>query len=95
MKISLDENKYIVAFATIGDVENSIETDFTIESFNDLPCFLYKYENGILILDEEKKKQWEEEQNQPEPEPEPNGNDYVTYDELAKAIREGVNTYGL
>ena len=39
-----------------------------------------------------RKKQWEEEQN--EPEPEPSGNDYVTYDELAKAIKEGVNNYG-
>ena len=93
MKISLDENKYIVAYAVIGDVENSIEVDFGIESFNDLPCFLYKYENGILTLDEEKKQQWEEEQN--EPDPEPSGNDYVTYDELAKAIKEGVNSYGI
>lgn len=93
MKISLDENKYIVAFAVIGDVENSIEVDLTVEDFNNLPCFLYKYENGILKLDEEKKQQWEEEQN--EPDPEPSGNDYVTYDELAKAIREGVNSYGI
>lgn len=29
----------------------------------------------------------------PEPEPEPQ-EDYVTYDELAEAIREGVNSYG-
>lgn len=29
----------------------------------------------------------------PEPEPEPQG-EYVTYDELAGAIREGVNNYG-
>lgn len=28
------------------------------------------------------------------PEPEPSGGDYVTYDELAEAIREGVNSYG-
>lgn len=93
MKISLDENKYIVAYATVGDVANSIEVDFGIDAFNDLPCFLYKYENGILTLDEEKKQQWEEEQN--EPEPEPSGNDYVTYDELVKAIKEGVNSYGI
>lgn len=93
MKIRLDENKYIVAYATIGDVENSIEANLSVEDFNELPCFLYKYENGILTLDEEKKKQWEEEQNQPEPEP--SGNDYVTYDELVKAIKEGVNTYGI
>ena len=94
MRIQLDENKYIVAFAIVGDVENSIETDLSIEDFNDLPCFLYKYENGILTLDEERKQQWEEEQNEPEPEPEPTG-DYVTYEELANAIKEGVNTYGL
>lgn len=94
MKISLDENKYIISFAVIGDVENSIEADLSVEDFNNLPCFLYKYENGILTLDEEKKKQWEDEQNQPEPEPEPSGNDYVTYDELANAIKEGVNSYG-
>ena len=101
MKISLDENKYVVAFATVGDVENSIEVDFGIESFNDLPCFLYKYENEILTLDEEKKKEWENSQVEPAPEPEepnpdttqPTG-DYVTYEELANAIKEGVNSYG-
>lgn len=99
MKISLDENKYIVAYATIGDVENSIEADLSVEDFNDLPCFVYKYENGILTLDEEKKKEWENSQVEPAPEPEeiattPTG-DYVTYEELANAIKEGVNTYGL
>ena len=92
MKIRLDENKYIISFAVIGDVENSIEANLSVEDFNNLPCFVYKYENEKLTLDEEKKKQWEEEQN--EPEPEPSGNDYVTYDELAKAIKEGVNSYG-
>lgn len=92
MKIQLDENKYVVAFAIVGDVENSIEADLSVEDFNNLPCFLYKYENETLTLDEEKKKQWEEEQSKPEPEP--SGNDYVTYDELAKAIKEGVNSYG-
>lgn len=97
MRIQLDENKYIVAFAIVGDVENSIETDLSIEDFNDLPCFVYKYENGILTLDEEKKKQWEEEQSkpEPEPEPEPSGDNYATWDELANAIKEGVNSYGL
>lgn len=94
MRIQLDENKYIVSYAVVGDVNNSIEVDFGVEAFNDLPCFLYKYENGSLTLDEEKKKEWEEEQSKPEPEPEPSGSDYVTYDELAKAIREGVNSYG-
>ena len=92
MKIQLDENKYIVAFAIVGDVENSIEVSFGVEAFEDLPCFLYKYENEELTLDEEKKKQWEEEQNKPEPEL--SENDYVTYGELANAIKEGVNSYG-
>ena len=96
MRIQLDENKYIVAFAIVGDVENSIEADLNVEDFNNLPCFLYKYENEELILDEEKKKEWEEEQSKPEPEPEPEPTgDYVTYEELANAIKEGVNTYGL
>ena len=93
MKISLDENKYVIAFATVGDVKDSIEANLSVEDFNNLPCFLYKYENGILTLDEEKKKQWEG--SQVEPKPEPSGNDYVTYEELANAIREGVNSYGI
>ena len=50
MKISLDENNYIISFAVVGDVENSIEANLSVEDFNDLPCFLYKYENGILTL---------------------------------------------
>lgn len=94
MKISLDENKYIVAYAIVGDVKDSIEADLSVEDFNNLPCFLYKYENGILTLDEEKKKQWEDSQIEPKTEPEPTS-DYVTYDELAKAIKEGVNSYGI
>lgn len=94
MKIKLDENKYIVSYAIIGDVENSIEADLNVEDFNNLPCFVYKYENGILTLDEEKKKEWEDSQVEPEPEPTPTG-DYVTYEELANAIKEGVNSYGI
>lgn len=94
MKIRLDKNNYILSYAVIGDVENSIEANLSVEDFNNLPCFLYKFENGILTLDEQKKKEWEDSQIEPEPEPEPSGNDYVTYDELAKAIKEGVNSYG-
>ena len=94
MKISLDENKYVIAFATVGDVKDSIEANLSVEDFNNLPCFVYKYENGKLTLDEEKKKQWEDSQIEPKPEPEPTS-DYVTYDELANAIKEGVNSYGI
>ena len=90
MKIGLDENNYVIAFATVGDIENSIEVNLRFKSFSDLPCFLYKYENGELILDEEKKQQWEEEQNKAEFD---HDNEYVTYKELAEAIRQGVNSY--
>lgn len=45
----------------------------------------YKYIDGEYIYDP---------LPQPEPpEPQPQG-EYVTYDELAEAIREGVNSYG-
>ena len=43
----------------------------------------YKYIDGEFVYDPLPKP--------PEPEPAP---EYVTYDELAKAIREGVNSYG-
>lgn len=62
MRIQLDENKYIVSYAVVGDVNNSIEVDFGVEAFNGLPCFLYKYENGSLTLDEEKKTVYLKEQ---------------------------------
>ena len=30
MKISLDENKYIVAYAVVGDVKDSIEANLSV-----------------------------------------------------------------
>ena len=93
MKIQLDENNYITAFAIIGDIDDSIEADLTIEDFKDIPTFCYQYINEQLILDEAKKKEWEESLIGPELEPE--NNNYVTWGELAKAIQEGVNSYGL
>ena len=47
----------------------------------------YKYVDGEFIYDPLP------EPTEPEPEPEPQG-EYVTYYELADAIREGVNNYG-
>ena len=47
----------------------------------------YKFIDGEFVYDPLPKP--------PEPEPEPSGSDYVTYDELAKAIKEGVTSYGL
>ena len=46
----------------------------------------YRYVDGEFIYDPQPEP--------PEPEPEPQG-EYVTYDELAAAIREGVNNYGV
>lgn len=43
----------------------------------------YKYINSEYVYDP-----------LPEPEPEPQGAEYATYDELAAAIKEGVNSYG-
>lgn len=48
----------------------------------------YKYIDGEFVYDPLPKPP------EPEPEPEPSGGDYVTYDELATAIKEGVNSYG-
>lgn len=45
----------------------------------------YKYINGEYVYDP---------LPEPEPEPEPQGAEYATYDELAAAIKEGVNSYG-
>ena len=98
MKVLLDENNYIIGYAVVGDIMDSLDVDFEEKDFNMLPCFLYKYDGKEIILDEEKKKQWEEEQNgieAEEPNAEQSSQGYVTYEELANAIKEGVNTYGL
>ena len=48
----------------------------------------YKYVDGEYVYDPLPQPE------PPEPEPEPSGDDYVKYDELAEAIRGGVNSYG-
>lgn len=45
----------------------------------------YKYINGEYVYDP---------LPEPQPQPEPQGAEYATYDELAAAIKEGVNSYG-
>lgn len=45
----------------------------------------YKYINSEYVYDP---------LPEPQPEPEPQGAEYATYDELAAAIKEGVNSYG-
>lgn len=45
----------------------------------------YKYINNEYVYDP---------LPEPQPQPEPQGAEYATYDELAAAIKEGVNSYG-
>lgn len=60
MKILLDENNYIIGYAVVGDIMDSLDVDFEEKDFNMLPCFLYRYEGKEIILDEGKKKRYEE-----------------------------------
>lgn len=55
-----------------------------VNSFPDGDVTEYRYVDGEFIHDPE-----------PKPEPDPTGSiTYATYDELAAAIQEGVNSYG-
>ena len=54
MKIQLDNNNYVIAFAIIGDLENSISVNCDDTIFNEYPCNFFKYENNQLILDNDK-----------------------------------------
>lgn len=60
MKVLLDENNYIIGYAVVGDIVDSLDVDFEEKDFNMLPCFLYKYDGKEIILDEEKKKRYDE-----------------------------------
>ena len=58
------------------------EDDILVETFPEDDISDYKYIDGEYVYDP-----------LPKP-PEPAPVEYVTYDELAKAIKEGVNSYG-
>lgn len=60
--------------------------DNVVDSFPDGDVTEYRYVDGEFIHDPEPKPE------PPKPEPDPTGS--VTYDELAAAIQEGVNSYG-
>lgn len=63
-----------------------------VESFPDGDVSDYRYKNGEFIHDPLPKPEPPE---PPEPDPDPTGSiTYATYDELAAAIQEGVNSYG-
>lgn len=62
MKILIDENKYLTCVCIDAELENGIEVDTP----NDIDAFVdifraYKYENGQLILDQDKLQMLNEE----------------------------------
>ena len=56
-----------------------------VEALPDGDITDYEYINNEYVYDPLPK---------PEPEPEPDPEEYATYDEIAIAIREGINSYG-
>ncbi len=89
----MDENKlYALNLAEDGRVLSATEDQYGAEGqprVATLPegdLYDYKYVDGEFVYDPLPQPE------PPEPEPAP---EYVTYDELAEAIREGVNSYGV
>ena len=56
MRIKFDEEAYVVSFAVVGDVDNSVEFLGEIPKDFNKNCIYYKLINGKLVFDEEKKK---------------------------------------
>lgn len=86
----MDENKlYALNLAEDGRVLSATEDQYgaegqpRVETLPEDDIYDYKYIDGEFVYDPLPAP--------PEPEPAP---EYVTYDELAEAIREGVNRYG-
>lgn len=87
----MDENKlYALNLGDDGRVLSATEDQYgaegqpRVETLPEDDIYDYKYIDGEFIYDPLP--------DPPEPEPAP---EYVTYDELAAAIREGVNKYGI
>lgn len=53
MKIQIDDNNYIVGYATVGNVTDGIEVSYN-ESIFEHGFEFYRYENGEIVFDEEK-----------------------------------------
>lgn len=86
----MDENKlYALNLADDGRVLSATEDQYgaegqpRVETLPEDDIYDYKYIDGEFVYDPLPAP--------PEPEPAP---EYVTYDELAEAIREGANRYG-
>lgn len=89
----IDVQLYALNLADDGRVLSVTKDEYGAEGqprvteFPDDDVSNYKYVDGEFIYDPLP------EPEPPEPEPQPQG-EYVTYNELAEAIREGVNSYG-
>lgn len=51
MKIRLDKNDYVIEYATVGDIKDSIEYEGEIPSDFSDEFFKYKLENDVLVKD--------------------------------------------
>lgn len=90
--------KYALNLATdnrilsVCECIEGMEYNIVVESFPDGDVSDYRYKNGEFIHDPLPKPEPPE---PPKPDPDPTGSiTYATYDELAAAIQEGVNSYG-
>lgn len=87
--LNLDADNRILSVCDVieGQPYNIIVEDFPKGDGVDVRDYLYI--DGEYVYDPEPKPE------PPEPDPDPTGSAaYVTYDELAAAIQEGVNSYG-
>ena len=80
--LNLGENGRIMSVCTCL---NGMTYDNVVDSFPDGDVTEYRYVDGEFIHDPEPK---------PNPEEPTEPVEYATYEELAAAIREGVNSYG-
>lgn len=80
LNLAEDNRILSVCVCLAGQTYNNI-----IDTLPDGDITDYKYINSEYVYDPLPK---------PQPEPEPQGAEYATYDELAAAIKEGVNSYG-
>lgn len=60
IKVNTDENGYLLNYAIIGDVENSIEVEIA-DDFDGIDYRCYKIENGLATFDLNMKAQITEE----------------------------------
>lgn len=87
--LNLDTENRILS---VCECIEGMEYDIVVESFPDDNVRDYKYIDGEFIHDPLPKPEPPE---PPKPDPDPTGSvTYATYDELAAAIQEGVNSYG-